>query len=172
MQYLYLSKDSYPEHTKNFYSCFWSGALTLYIFIFNWGIIALQGYVGFCLCCCCSVTRRVWLFVTPHMSHQAPLSMGFPRQEYGNRFPFPSRGPISGSGIKPTSPALAGRFFTTEPSGKYGFCWTTWAGHIPSILNLSSAPSPHPSSLGCHRALDWAPCVIQQLPISYLFYTW
>ena len=49
---------------------------------------------------------------------QAPLSMGFPRQEYwsGLLFPFPRDLPVLG--IKPMTPALAGGFFTTEPSGK------------------------------------------------------
>ena len=32
--------------------------------------------------------------------------------------PFPSPEDLPGSGIEPTSPALAGRFFTTEPLGK------------------------------------------------------
>ena len=52
---------------------------------------------------------------------QAPLSMGFPRQEYWRRLPFPFPGDLTDPGIKPTSlmsPALAGRFFTTEPPGK------------------------------------------------------
>ena len=41
--------------------------------------------------------------------------MGFPRQEYWNRLPFPSPGDLSDPGIKPLSPELTGRFFTTEP---------------------------------------------------------
>ena len=48
----------------------------------------------------------------------APLSMGFPRQEYWSGFPFPSPGVLPNSGIEPVFPALAGRFFTTEPPGK------------------------------------------------------
>jgi len=52
------------------------------------------------------------------VAHQAPLSMGFPRQEYWNRLPFSSPGDLPDSGIELTSPALAGRFFTTEPPGK------------------------------------------------------
>ena len=44
--------------------------------------------------------------------------MGFPRQEYWNVLPFPSPGNLPISGIEPTSPALAGRIFTTEPPGK------------------------------------------------------
>ena len=31
-------------------------------------------------------------------------------------------------------------------------------------------PPPHPTSLGCHRAPVWAPCVVQQIPSGYLFY--
>ena len=61
----------------------------------------------------------VLLFVTPRtVACQAPLSMGFLRQEYWSRLPFPSPGDLPDSGIKPTSPALAGGFFTTEPPGK------------------------------------------------------
>ena len=43
----------------------------------------------------------------------APLSKGFPRQEYWSGFPvpFPNRG------IEPAPSALACRFFTTEPPG-------------------------------------------------------
>ena len=53
--------------------------------------------------------------------HQAPLSMGFLRQEYWSGLPFLSPGDLPDPGIKPTSlasPALAGRFFTTELPGK------------------------------------------------------
>ena len=49
---------------------------------------------------------------------QAPLSMGFFRQEYWNGLPFPPPGDLPNPGIGPVSPALAGRFFTTEPPGK------------------------------------------------------
>ena len=47
------------------------------------------------------------------IAHQAPLSMGFPRQEYWSGLLFPSPGDLSDSGMEPASPALAGRFFTT-----------------------------------------------------------
>ena len=49
---------------------------------------------------------------------QAPLSMGFSRQEYWSELPFPPPGDFPDSGIKPVSTALAGEFFTTEPPGK------------------------------------------------------
>ena len=51
-------------------------------------------------------------------SINSPLTMGFPRKEYGVGCHFLLQGDLSNSGIKPTSPALAGRFFTTEPPGK------------------------------------------------------
>ena len=58
----------------------------------------------------------VWVFATPWtVAHQAPLSMGFPRQEYWSGLPFSSPGDLSNSGIEPGSPgslALAGRFYT------------------------------------------------------------
>ena len=54
-------------------------------------------------------------FVTPWTADlQAPLSMGFPRQEYSSRLPFPSPGVLPNPGIKPLSVALAGGLFTTE----------------------------------------------------------
>ena len=50
--------------------------------------------------------------------HQAPLSMGFPRQEYWSGLPFPSPGDLPRPGIELVSPTLAGEFSTTEPTGK------------------------------------------------------
>ena len=65
------------------------------------------------------VLSHVRLFATPWtIVHQAPLSMGFPRQEYWSGLPFSTPGDLPDPGIKLTSPALAGGFFTTEPSGK------------------------------------------------------
>ena len=60
-------------------------------------------------------------FVTPWtIAHQAPLSMGFPRQEYWSGLLFPSSGDLPDPGIKLMSPALAGEFFTAEPARKPG----------------------------------------------------
>ena len=53
-----------------------------------------------------------------YVVHQAPLCMGFPRQGYWNRLTFPSAGDLPNPGIEPGSPALAGRFFTTEQPGE------------------------------------------------------
>ena len=51
------------------------------------------------------------------VARQAPLSMGFSRQEYWSKLPFPSPGDLPNPGTKPASPvspALAGGFFTTS----------------------------------------------------------
>ena len=61
-------------------------------------------------------------FGTPWtVAHQAPLSMGFSRQEYWSGLPFPTPGDLSDPGIKSASPALAAEFFTTEPPGKSAY---------------------------------------------------
>ena len=50
---------------------------------------------------------RVQLFATPWtVAHQAPLSMGFSRQEYWNGLPCLPPGDLPNPGIKPASPAL------------------------------------------------------------------
>ena len=52
---------------------------------------------------------------------QAPLSLRFSRQEYWSGLPLPYPGDLPNPGVKtgcPESPALGGRFFTTEPPGK------------------------------------------------------
>ena len=60
--------------------------------------------------------------VTPWtVARQLPLSMGFPRQEYWSRLPFPTPGDLHDPRIKPASSALSDRCFTTEPPGKPGF---------------------------------------------------
>ena len=56
---------------------------------------------------------RVQLFVTPRtVALQAPLSMGFPRQEYWSALPFLSPGDLPDPGIK-----LARHSCTSEPLG-------------------------------------------------------
>jgi len=47
--------------------------------------------------------------------------MGFPRQAYWSGLPFPSPGDLLDPGIKPVSLALAGRFFTIEPTWETQF---------------------------------------------------
>ena len=62
---------------------------------------------------------RVQLFTTLWtVTHQAPPSMGFSRQEYWSGLPFPSPGDIPDPGMEPRCPALQADALTSELSGK------------------------------------------------------
>ena len=71
---------------------------------------------------------------------------GFSRQEYWSGLPFPSSGDLSDAEIEPASPALAGRFFTTEPPRKsspfYSFAFIRslykWNSTVYSFGGLTS----------------------------------
>ena len=71
----------------------------------------------------CSLSR-VQLFATPRtVAHQAPLSVGFPRQEYWSGWPSSPPGELPDPGTEPTSlesPVVAGGFFTSALPGKLG----------------------------------------------------
>ena len=73
---------------------------------------------------------------------QAPLSMGFSRQEYGSGLPCPPPGCLPNPGTEPTSttsPALAGRLFTTS---------ATW-----EALSTNQRLVKHPHAFS---AVQWA----------------
>ena len=58
-------------------------------------------------CCCCLVAKsNATLATLWTVAHQAPLSVGFPMQEYWSRLPFHSPEDIPDPGIEPMSPAL------------------------------------------------------------------
>ena len=70
------------------------------------------------MCCVLSRSSCVRLFATLWtVAHQAPLSMGFSRQEHWRGLPCPPPGNLLGPGIEPGSSALAGGFSTAEPPG-------------------------------------------------------
>ena len=65
------------------------------------------------------------------VARQAPLFMGFSRQEYWSGLPYPPPGHLPDPGIKPaslTSPSLAGGFFTTS---------ATWEAHTHVSVYLN-----------------------------------
>ena len=66
--------------------------------------------------------RHVQLFATLWtVAHQAPLAMGFSRQEYWSGLPCPPSGDLPDPGIEPASlmsPTLAGGFLPLAPPGK------------------------------------------------------
>ena len=58
-------------------------------------------------------------FVTPWtVVHQAPLPVGFSRQEYWSGLPFPSPGDLPDPGIEPGSPVVQADSLPTELLGK------------------------------------------------------
>ena len=81
---------------------------------------AILTKIKLCMCVCvlsCWVISNY--FVTPWtVARQAPLFMGFPRQEYWSGLPFPSSRDLPDPGIKPAAPVLAGRLFNTTPPRK------------------------------------------------------
>ena len=67
----------------------------------------------------CQLLNCVLLFATPWtVAHQAPLFMGFSRQEYWNGLPFPCPGDLPDPGIKPGSPTFQADSLPPEPPGK------------------------------------------------------
>ena len=78
---------------------------------------------------CKCVFSCVWVFPTPWtVNPHAPLSMGFPRQEFWSGLPFHSPGDLPDPGIKSASPALAGRYF---------YHWATWeAEHMDPVEHM------------------------------------
>ena len=78
----------------------------------------IKGYTAAATAAAKSLSR-VRLLVTPWTAaYQAPLSMGFPRQEHWSGFPFPSPRDLPHPGIKPRSPALQADSLPSEPPGK------------------------------------------------------
>ena len=66
----------------------------------------------------CSLSH-VWFCATPWtVARQAPLSMGFSRQEYWSGLPFPPLGDLPYQGMEPVCAALTGGFFTAQLPGK------------------------------------------------------
>ena len=70
-------------------------------------------------CVRAKLLSRVSLFATLWtVAHQAPLSTGFPRQQYWSGLPRPSPGDLTDSGIEPVPPALQADSLLSEPPGK------------------------------------------------------
>ena len=81
------------------------------------------------VCVCVKLLSHVQLFATPWtVARQAPLSMGFSRQEYWSGLPWPSPGDLPNPGIKPGSPALQADALSSEPPGR---------GYKPHLILLS-----------------------------------
>ena len=92
----------------------------------SYTLIGVQGSYYAPGCCCCYLVTQLCLTLCDPwtVACQAPLSVGFCRQEYWSGLPFPPPGDLPEPGIEPASSALAGKFFTTEPPGKLKCCIT------------------------------------------------
>ena len=131
----------------------------------------MHAYLETTLILCTTWLSHVHLSVTPWtIARQALLSMGFSRQEYWSGLPFPTPRDLPAPAIKPGSlvpPALAGRFFTTEPPRKPWNHVTLILIHLPRMKRsfhwkpfktLQTMGSPHaPTSPHTKTALDIAP---------------
>ena len=113
---------------------------------------------------------RVQLFVTSEtVAYQAPLSIGFSRQEHCSGSPFPPPGDLLNQGIKPVSLALAGRFFTAS---------TTWDNERQKCRKFASekcrdsAEILRKRNMGVPEHQLWVPFFVHQACSVHLFYIW
>ena len=93
----------------------------------------------FKMCVCVSrsiMSNSLW----PHgfTAYQAPLSMGFSRQEYWSGLPCPPPGGLSDPGIKPKSPALRVDSLPSEPQGSPMTVFYNWWHHVHTALLLQN----------------------------------
>ena len=68
-------------------------------------LCAIYHYILCYICVCAQLFSCVRLFLTPWtVALQAPLPMGFTKQEYWSGLPFPPPQDLPGPGIEPVSP--------------------------------------------------------------------
>ena len=110
------------------------------------------------MCLHLSCFSRLWLFATLWIAaHQAPLSLGFSRQEYWSGSPCSPPGDLPHPGIEPTSPALAGGFFIAEPLGKpQSRVKCQSLGRVQLFATPQSAAHQTPLSMGFSRQEYWS----------------
>ena len=99
-------------------------------------------------CSCVRLCSTLW-----SVAWQAPLSMRFSRQEYWNGLPCPPPGDLPDPGMEPTtltSPALAGRFFTTSATWEAHKMNSLLGGHAMILQTLSPLRRPRAVILQTH----------------------
>ena len=110
------------------------------------------------------VLSRVWCFATLWtIACQAPLSMGFPRQEYWSGFPFPSPGDIPDPGTEPASPvSCIGRqiLYHWAPGKPFNrmllLLLLSHFSHVWFCATPETAAHQAPPSLGYSRQGHWS----------------
>ena len=130
--------------------------LLINIFQISWRVWQVPSCSNILLCVyvCVFVLSRVRLCDPKDCSPQAPLSMGFSRQEYWSGLPFPPPGDLPDPVIQLTSPgppALAGEFFTTSAT-----CEAPHSSLLPfSPVSLSANKDPSSQSYGFPSGHVW-----------------
>ena len=143
-------------------------------FTFKWTLktfwlsgISLRLWVKYCACmhvCVLSRFGHVWLSATPWtVACQAPLSMGFSRQEHWSGLPFPSPGDLSDLGIEPESPAWQAVSLLWVLTGKPKRQWTCNSGRSLCPLPLHRGKSPLSSGW---KVLSGGSCVLSLLSFT------
>ena len=136
---------------------------SLYSELFHSKLEVIPPFLNLCVVPSLSVVSDS---VTPGIVvHQAPLSMGFPRQECWNWLLFPTPGDLPNLGIKPRSPALQANSLLPEPPGKpkntgwvvypfsRGSSWSrNWAAVSCLLYQLSYQGRSIPKSCGIFRS--------------------
>ena len=139
--------------------------------------------MGVCVCVCVCVVcvcvlSHVRLFATPWtVARQAPLSMGFPRQEYWSGLPCPSPGVFPTQGQKPGylgllhwhslplchlgSPEMWHIFMENKTNKNLRWFWSSPQGFVLITLggSLRCDCSPTPHSTSSHWKYEWPDCI-------------
>ena len=118
--------------------------------------VAVRGVCsrGLCFGLVLSHFSRVWLFATAWtVARQAPLSMGFSRQECWGGQPFASPGDLPNPGIEPASPAFTDGSFTAEPPGEPRFILTCHLLSLDSGLCVDECGGVYCCSVMSERSL-------------------
>ena len=88
---------------------------------------------------------QVWYFVTPWtVAHQAPVSMGFSRQEYWSGLPFPSPGDLPNPWIEPRSSRPRDWTGISRIAGRRFTIWATREVSVEVSIEERSSPKPFP----------------------------
>ena len=94
-----------------------------------------------------------WSVVLP-----APLSVGFPRQEYWSGLPFPPPGGLPNPGLEPMSPCIANGFFPTARAG-FKSCLCSFLALWPWESHWSSPGKGGRSLKGSLSRLESGKCL-------------
>ena len=129
-----------------------------------------------CVCVCVlSHFSHVCLFVTLWtVTHQAPLSMGFSRQEYWSELPCPPPGDLLNPGTEPTSlfPALADGFFITSATWEAPKIVVLMLSHVQLFVTPWTVAHQAPLSMGIFQAriLEWVATAFSMLKATQVKY--